>query len=368
MRGFPPVLAAEITWGIEQSQFAAGNSGDDLVAMIGGLIKDAKYRKEADAAIDAIQAKQQEQHPKDYEEAGKEEVRFAKAMWDENFASAYQTARSIADQLTSAELAGYRAWWWYLAAFAASLMDDVNAVSDCLGRASKCGVNSGWLNRTRLLRTKNKVMEVVAPEHEPNAEGLWEVLSDWGWAGPSFEERLTKMVDQLKKPDHLSYHEGLETLGKAFGASTTRTTEQGSPDVVWSFASDLHVAFEAKTEKKPVALLSKKDVQEAKGHSDWVRSRLSENVTGGEVGIVVVAPSPSLHQIALPFAGGLYYVAPDRVLATAGEVADSIRQLRVKFSGREFAEALPEFSAAIRNLNLTVERVRIIFLSAPLRK
>src|SRR5207245_7994656 len=124
----------------------------------------------------------------------------------------YQTARAIADQLTSAELAGYRAWWWYLASFAASFLGDNNAVNDCLERASKCGVNAGWLNRLRLYRSKTKSAEPVA-EQEPNAEVLWDLLSEWGWAGPAFEEKIAKMLQQLKTPDHVGYHEGLESLG-----------------------------------------------------------------------------------------------------------------------------------------------------------
>jgi hypothetical protein len=176
------------------------------------------------------------------------------------------------------------------------------------------------------------------------------------------------MSQHLRTPDHVSFHEGLETLGKLFGATTIRTTEQGAPDVVWSFATDLHIAFEAKTEKKQAGLLSKKEIQEAKLHPDWIRSRLCESREAAEVATVVVAPSASLHQIALPFAGGLYYIAPERVLQIGSETSESIRQLRIKFSGRDFSEALVEFSAALRNLNLTLERVRNNFLSDPLKK
>ncbi len=248
-----------------------------------------KYRKEADGAIGAIQTKQKEEQPKDYEDAGKDEVRYAKAMWDENYTSAYETARGIADHLTSAELAGYRAWWWYLASVAASFMQDESAEQDCLERASKCGVNSGWLNRLRLQRNKAAKPE-ISKGTEPNAEGLWDLLSNWGWAGPAFEQQLAKMIDQLKDNYHVGYHEGLEALGKCFGATTTRSTESGAPDVVWSFTTDLHLAFEAKTEKKKASVLSKKDVQEAKGHADWIRTHLSDNAETTEIATVVVAP------------------------------------------------------------------------------
>jgi hypothetical protein len=77
--------------------------------------------------------------------------------------------------------------------------------------------------------------------------------------------------------------------------------------------------------------LYKREVQEAKGHSDWIRDFVAEGNTPTEIATIVVAPSPELHQIALPFAGGLFYVGPERLLAVAKKVADSIRELRIKF-------------------------------------
>ncbi len=271
LQSFPPELAAEITWGVQQSELAA-KAPQDLVNMMLGLIADAAYRKTADGDIASIQAKHTAAVPKDYEEVGLDEVRYASAMWEENYPQAFEMARAIADRITSPELSGYRAWWWYLAAVAASLMGDKKIEQDALRRGSRCGINSGWLNQLLLDR------KVAAPEKsegiEPNAEGLWDVLTKWGWAGPYFEQKITQMLSQLDDPYHVAYHEGLEALGKCFGAMTTRTTAMGVPDVVWSFPGDFHLTFEAKTEKSADGKLSKKDVQNAKDHPDWVRANL----------------------------------------------------------------------------------------------
>ncbi len=352
-------------WGLQQSQLAA-KGPEQLVSMIVGLIEDPEYRKAADGDIEGIQGKQPEAEPKDYEEAGGDEVRYSKAMWDDNFEYALETAHRIADRLNSADLAGYRAWWWYLGSIAASLMNNRNAEQDALRRGAMCGVNSGWLNQ--LLRKRKTATAEKNTTTLPNAEDLWDLLATWGWAGPSFEQKIHKMREQIKITDHVCYHEGLETLGKCFGAATTRTTEPGAPDVVWSFATDLHLAFEAKTEKKLEGVLSKKDVQEAKGHPDWVRAHLCQNAATAEVSTIVVASSPALHQIALPFAGGLFYIAPESVQKLAERAATGVRELRIKFSGREFAEAASEFSAAMRSLGLDIETVKKQLLSEPLKK
>jgi hypothetical protein len=363
--GFPSELAAEIRWGVQQSELAAKHP-KDLSSMILGLISDPAYRKAADADITSIQAKTFGSSPKDYEEIGVDEVRYGQAMWDQNFALALEIARGIADRITSPELSGYRAWWWYLAAVAASLMGDSKVEQDALRRGSRCGINSGWLNQ--LLHERKTAAPDKAEGIEPNAETLWDILTAWGWAGPRFEQTLAQMLTQLNNPYHVSYHEGLETLGKCFGANTTRVTEMGVPDVVWSFVDDSHVTFEAKTEKSPDGTLSKKDVQNAKGHPDWARAKVCRNPATARVFAIVVAPSPELSQIALPFAGDLLYVSPEQIVKLAAQIGDSVRKLRIKFSGRDFAEVALEFSAAMRNAGLDLAGLRNALLSTPLKK
>jgi hypothetical protein len=365
LAGLPPELQAEAMWGVQQSQLAA-KGPEALASMIVGLIEDPEYRKAADGDIEGMQAKQTEAGPRDYEEAGGEEVRYSKAMWDDNFEYALETAHRIADRLNSPELAGYRAWWWYLGSIAASLMNESSAEQDALRRGAMCGVNSGWLNQ--LLRHRKAATAEKKTTVLPNAEGLWDLLATWGWAGPCFEQKIYKMHNQLKDAGHVDYHEGLETLGKCFGAATTRITEPGAPDVVWSFTTDLRLAFEAKTEKKLEGALSKRDVQEAKGHPDWVRAHLCQNAATAEVATIVVASSPALHQYALPFAGGLFYIAPESVRKLAERAAAGVRALRIKFSGREFAEAATEFSAVVRSLGLDIGTVKKELLSEQLKK
>jgi hypothetical protein len=364
--GLPPELAAEIRWGVQQSELV-GKKSAELVAMMVGLILDPEYRKGADETVEDVQGSQVQAPPKDYEAAGADEVRFAKAMWDDNFGHAHQTAHGIADQLTSPDLSGYRAWWWYLASVAASLAGNRNAEQDCLARGAKCGINAGWLNQ--LLHQRNQAVgyqKNVAIE--PNAEMLWDHLAGWGWAGPAFEERIKVMLEHLSKTDHVGYHEGLEILGRCVGASPTRTTEQGAPDVVWSFTDDLHFAFEAKTEKKTASELSKRNLQEAKGHPDWVKNRLCQDPERAEINTIVVAPTAAVHQIGLPFAGGLFYLSPERIVRMAHRASEGVRKLRVTFGGREFGEAAIEFSSAMRNAGLDLASVKSQLLSERLKK
>jgi DEAD/DEAH box helicase len=365
LQTFPSELAAEISWGVQQSELAAKDL-KGLSSMMLGLIADPAYRRAADADIASIQAKQPAPALMDYEGIGVDEVRYAQAMWEQNFAAALETARGIADRITSPELSGYRAWWWYLAAVAASLMRDGNVEQDALRRGSRCGINSGWLNQ--LLHDRKAGTPDKAEGIEPNAETLWDVLTTWGWAGPRFEEKLAQMLSQLNDPYHVAYHEGLETLGKCFGAVTTRVAQMGVPDVVWSFANDFHITFEAKTEKSADGKLSKKDVLNAKGHLDWARANVCQDPATAKLAAIIVSPSPELSQIALPFAGDLLYVSPEQVAKLARHTAENVRKLRIKFSGREFPQAALEFSAEVRNAGLDMDGLGKSMLSTHLKK
>lgn len=363
LQGLPAELAAEIRWGIEQ----CSSDPAALVAMVLGLLDDPEYRKMADAGIQGIQANQPKPQLKDYEEAGADEVRYAKAMWDENFGHAFRVAREIADRLTSPDLSGYRAWWEYLSSAAAALAGDRATEQECLRRGSQCGVNAGWLNR--LLHHRGTVIpEEKGRGIEPNAEELWDTLNAWGWQGPTFEKQLGLMLSRLNATAHVDYHQGLESLGRCFGARTTRRTDPGVPDVVWSFPTDFHIAFEAKTEKKAGAALSKGDIAEARGHADWVKDKLCQDPARAQVATVVVAPSPALHQVALPFAGDLYYIAPPRLLDIAGRVAEGVRRIRLTYAGREFPEVALPFSADMRSAGLDIESLRKLLLSEQLKK
>lgn len=124
--------ATEIRWGVEQSASATRNRGDDLVDMIVRLLEHADYRQGAEADITSVQVPEAEEEPAQYEQVGIDEVRFVKAMWDEDYQRGLELARSIADQISAPELSGYRAWWWYLTSVAAFLAGEPNVERDAL--------------------------------------------------------------------------------------------------------------------------------------------------------------------------------------------------------------------------------------------
>jgi hypothetical protein len=82
---------------------------------------------------------------------------------------------------------------------------------------------------------------------------------------------------------------------------------------------------------------------------------------------IVIAPSRKIDQWALPFIEGVFYCSPDQILKVAAAVIDGIRKIRVKFAGRDYAEAAIELSADMRSLGLSEERITHTILSTPLK-
>lgn len=149
------------------------------------------------------------------------------------------------------------------------------------------------------------------------------------------------------------------------GVLTTRSTEDGAADVVWTLQTDLAIAFEAKTDKKPDGELFKKNLQEAKGHLDWVKNKLGHK---GPIEVVMISPTSKLDKIASPFAKDLYYMHPDDLLKIAKSVAEALKKLRLQFAGQDYAVAQVKFSADVKNLKLDLASVRKRILVSKLLK
>jgi hypothetical protein len=359
----PIELQRELAWGIEQVKEST-DMAETLVEMASGLVGDRNYRKQANDGI--AEAPAVPPKSDDDDKAGIEEVKFSIAMWEGDFEFAYQTARGIAEKSTSPTMAGYRGWWWYLASVAARLAGNTSAEIDALWYSQKSGVHIGFAAH---LLSERKAKKSGSPSTTVpiNVERIWDTVTDWGWAGPAFDQKLDTMLSLLKGDESSKFHQGLELLGRCIGSLPLRPTTDGAPDVVWSFDDILSVCFEAKTEKKPSGAIFKKDLEEAKLHPDWVKHNTK---VSGECKflVVLVSQTAKLDKIAEPFAQGVYYISSDNIRSLADHVVAVLRSLRAKFAGRDYADAEKEFAAEITAAKLDFESLKSTLVSAPLKK
>ena len=352
----PTELRAEIEWGREQSRLAEKEPGR-LVFMVRGLLTDKEYRESAGESLAVPEALHRTIGADVYDQAATSEVLWSRAMWEGASDRAYRVARECADQLCLPEAAGYRAWWWLLAANAARASSNRDGERDALMRAYQTGVNSGWIE-WRLRRAAVDKISGVAPCVAGNCEALWERLNMLGWAGLRFSKHCEKLIAHLESTAHAQFHLGLEELGRIVGFETERPDSPGAPDVLWRISEGRVIAFEAKSEKDLSSALNKEEVLQSAGHVSWVVSKEHGEITREYVYPVIVSPSPRVHEAAVPHIQGVAHWRLDHCRAFAREAVSRLRGIRVDFAGREFADCSMELDARLKAEGLDAESVQ----------
>lgn len=347
----PGEIQRELAWGLEQGEVAREDS-DALTQMVVGLLTDEEYRKNANESIAELDIPDQISDELGDEDSGKAEVLYLRAMWSYDYLGAYQIARRIADDINKPELAGYRAWWLFLASIAAQAAGETAGGFDCLKRAKAIGINSGFLGSLLQLRSKGGVKLVQDDALDVQAESVWNQLIGWGWQGPVFKKKLAEMTEGLSQPNnHTRFHIGLERLGQCLGAEVIRSTADGAPDVVWIF-HDRCYTFEAKAG----AQLSKKYVLQAKGHPDWLRAERPEL---GDVSIqpLIVSAGNEVDELAKPHIGGINFVSTADILNYGQDVGAELNKLRTQFVGNDFGAARDQWKAEIQQAKFDFDSI-----------
>jgi hypothetical protein len=361
VEGLPGEIQREIAWGREQGASERDEPGA-LGELILGIMNEPEYRSEANTSMEELTPGQVRLEPEAFQESAKREVKFSRALWEEDYSTAYQTAKQAADAVSGSELSGYRAWWLYLASLAASYAEDAVSVIDCLNRVKGTGINSGFADYLLRSRRVENVEAMAGEGEDSQVDSVWSHLNYLGWNGPKFSENINNTKKQLATlADATTFHMGLEALGKFLGAKTIRSTDDGAPDVVWVFLQQ-YLTFEAKTGKKLENPLSKTDLLQANAHADWVNHHRSDLGKLHSVG-VIVAQNITLDNIAEPFAGKLKGITSDDLLAWVDQTFSSLTDIRTEFSGKEYGQVKSEFKARLNEKSLLIDSVLERFTS-----
>lgn len=359
--GLPGEIQREIHWGRTQGDVARANP-EVLIQMILGVMTDCAYRSEANESMEDVEPGTPEGEPKAYQVSARQEVVFSRALWAGDYSEAYLRAKEAADAVSGAELAGYRAWWLYLASVAARLDGNYDGASDCLGRARAIGVNSGFLSYVLRSRTGKGAAVPEQEEAYAQAEAIWSNIEKLGWNGPKFGKAADTALAQLsERKNTTKFHMGLEALGSFLCAEAVRPTDDGAPDVVWMFA-DVFITFEAKSGKDADNPLCKRDLIQAKSHPDWVKAH-RKDAAGLQAIAVVIPPDLALEDVAKPFAEGITAISASDLEDLAKEVVEALRTIRAEFSGKEYSATKEEFLRSLKQRSLLLEDFGRRFLS-----
>ena len=222
----------------------------------------------------------------------------------------------------------------------------MEGTADCRNRAIACGVNPGFVQDLPEISGTSTTRD--SSSIAGNARGVWGFIDEnVGWAGERFSRFAGSLLSEIGDDEPTRFHMGLEKLGQLLGADSTRRTDPGVPDVVWSFDHDTHIAIEAKTKKRSDTSLSKQEIQQAVGHVNWVRTNLAADPSHSAIHAIVVSSTDGLDKAAWPHVDDLARADPSALRELATQAVDEARAIRASFSGRDYAEAVQELSQVL---------------------
>jgi len=334
-----PELQAEFEFGVENSKEI---TEEDLQNLLDALLSQTEDWDDAEKAIVGLRPRKKRVKDVVAERlrtVASDEVTYVYALWNSDFETALEKAKSVSDTLEGNETQGYRGLWYYLHGDSALMLQGAsgdanltNVVKDSFRRASKCVSSVSWL--AELARIKVEGQPVASTDEvdllTPRAvEGIKSQLSTLGFTGQKFEKVMAEFLANIEDDDADTFHRGLRTLGHLLGFEAEVPKADGAPDCIWSLGAIIHVAHEAKTKQKPESPIAKKDVQQAAGHGNWVKANRPH---GSDTRIVCVMETPreTLQKDAVAHAGDLYRVDPEIVRGIAKELASMLRSIRAK--------------------------------------
>lgn len=272
------------------------------------------------------------------------EVKFQLRMWQGDHAAALDEARAVLAHLNGDVLAGYRAYWNYLAGTAAWLASDgddpiARVAREHFDRAASATVGVRWFGKLRRLGVTGAAEpdagEIARARLASVIDGLEVQLQALGRAtSRKFDAEERYIRENLAKSDARSFEPAHERLGKLLGWEAARAPgEDAAPDPWWAAGDTLCIVFEDHTNAvpDPGAGLGANKVRQAASHPNWIREHT--RYKHAEIVAVAVTPRTLLTIGAAPHTAEVCYWNMDEFRKWAGEALAVVRQLWGTFPG-----------------------------------
>jgi len=346
--GMHPELQAEVAFGLENS---TDSDTDRFLALTRAFLSRSTDWDKAEDFIKAERNKRSkipDAAASSLRKAAEFEIDYIYAIWNGNYEHAYQLADSVVNLLSGGNsLRAYRCFWQHQAAATANLAwkhtgKDAFRImaADRLNQAAKGNYGIAWLSTlaARLEGKATPVKQVVATDEWFNV--LEELLADLGLTGTKFDRVIAEQRQFIAGNEAKKFHQGLEFLGKAVGATTHQWNGDGKPDGFWNIAFWRAYVFEAKTDEVADAPISLASVRQALTHAKCVRDdRLLPTHTS--LHTVVISPRSTIDVEARKHAANLLYCSHAQIVALFDQAVAALTELRT-ITAKTSQEELPD--------------------------
>jgi hypothetical protein len=334
---FHPELQAELAFGVEQSTKV---EAQDLLDNFGIFLKHEEEWEEANQGIlDARESATQSKFPamEQLEAVVRHEIAWQTAVWNEDYAKAYDSAREVLGGLTDANLRGYRALWHYLAGAAAEAAAragdsgyDVQARTQ-YRQAKEAAESIPWL--IGLARGKFD----AAPTPAETASGTLmlqveqletQLVKLRTLHNRNFSEREAEIRDGLATGKN--FEQAQVRLGEHLGFTAGKREDDASPDPWW-IVGDVTIVFEDHANAKgETSTIDATKARQAASHPNWMQEHVPASV-GTRVVPVLVTPAKNAKEGAMPHLKKVAYWDVAEFREWAEQALVTIRELRREF-------------------------------------
>lgn len=355
-------LAAEVVFGLDQSEASAQNVRDNVDAF---LAQNSDWRN-ADKEITEIQSELTSSDPEAASalaEAARFEVEALERMWHSDWQDAANKLHEAATSLSSHRSArGYQATLLFRAAVlmdraARELRDDsVARAADGLASAAvSAATPATWMNAFLPFTGREDLPPSAALASSSAA--LAKYIGDVG-SPAKLAQTFVAMFEGLSTVDHKGYEPALTALGKLLGADAFKPTGDGRTDSAWCYGDELWLAVEAKSEHNSKGVIGIDDVRQVNGHLKLVADDRGKPIPAGSAA-VMVSPRTTVKREGIVIADdGTFRVTPQDILSLAGEVQRVWVELHTLRNIKSTDERATAVQNALRAARLTPEDVR----------
>lgn len=365
-----PEMQAEVDFGRDNSTIGA-DEGLEFIQSF--LAQDAAWFDQAEPALLEARRAATRTSPPDTAElasAAAHEVKATAALWSGDWGGASREALEAAKAVISPQLAGYRAFWTYLASAwleeEAGERDDASlrkASLDLLRKAYVAGRGTAWLRQVQPL----PVGEVVLDPADQAAVAAAVASGTRQLNGAKWAAMHTGMLAALAQDEAVQYEGALTALGKLLGAESYKPKGEGRTDSAWVWPASWWLALEAKTEEKPEHPVSQKTIRQANGQLKTIAHARDTEIPEGSA-VAIISPRQLVEPTAVieaePF---LYLLAPDVLLDLAQDATKAWMTIRAQAGGMAQAEAIALASRVFDEYGLLPSGLRARLLSAPIQ-
>jgi hypothetical protein len=263
----------------------------------------------------------------------KHEITWQQAMWQQDYTSAYDSARDVLAALSAPALRGYRALWHYLAgssaklAVAAGAQNFSAAAIDQFRLAKQAAVGIPWLvalstEDGQVTSASDKERAAVMSQVENIEANLLKLGTVHNRDFNAFEANIRSLL-----ADGKTFEEGQKILGLHLGFEVGKQESDASPDPWW-LIDDIVIVFEDHANAKDSStVIDATKARQAASHVEWARSFLDVPVDA-DIIAVLVTPAVRAAPGASPSLSRVSYWKLDEFRTWSAVALSTVRELR----------------------------------------